>query len=131
MKYEVILPAAGSGKRMGAGENKLFLKLNGIPILIHTLKVFQEDDGCSGIWLAAKPEEQDDIRSLLREHGITKLKSIENGGAEQQHSVHACVKVVEGADIVLVHDAARPFIHTDVIHRLVGEAARSGAAVAG
>jgi 2-C-methyl-D-erythritol 4-phosphate cytidylyltransferase len=131
MKYEVILPAAGSGKRMGAGENKLFLKLIGIPILIHTLKVFQEDDGCSGIWLAAKPEEQDDIRSLLREHGITKLKSIENGGAERQHSVHACVKVVEGADIVLVHDAARPFIHTDVIHRLVDEAARSGAAVAG
>lgn len=131
MKYEVILPAAGSGKRMGAGENKLFLKLNGIPILIHTLKVFQEDENCSGIWLAAKPEEQDEIRSLLDKNGITKVKSIETGGAERQHSVHACVKVVEGTDIVLVHDAARPFIHKAVISRLVVEASRSGAAVAG
>lgn len=131
MKYEVILPAAGSGKRMGAGENKLFLKLNGVPILIHTLKVFEEDDACNGIWLAAKPEEQEYIRSLLDEYGITKLRSIENGGAERQDSVHACVKVVDGADIVLVHDAARPFIRPTVIRRLVEEAARSGAAVAG
>lgn len=131
MKYEVILPAAGSGKRMGAGGNKLFLKLNGIPILIHTLKVFQDDENCNGIWLAAKPEEKEDIRSLLKEFGITKLKAIETGGAERQHSVHACVKVVDGAEIVLVHDAARPFIRKEVIGRLTEEAARSGAAVAG
>ena len=131
MKYEVILPAAGSGKRMGAGENKLFLKLNGIPILIHTLRVFQEDDSCDGIWLAAKPKEVEGIRTLLNEHGITKVKSIEKGGAERQHSVHACVKVVNGSDIVLVHDAARPFIRKEVIHRLVEKAAQSGAAVAG
>lgn len=130
MNYEVILPAAGSGKRMGAGENKLFLKLEGIPILIHTLKVFEEDAACKGIWLAAKPEEKEDIRSLLKEFGITKLKAIESGGAERQHSVHACVKVVDGEEIVLVHDAARPFIRQEVIHRLVVEASTNGAAVA-
>ena len=58
MQYEVVLPAAGSGKRMGAGQNKLFLKLLEKPILVHTLEVFQQDPACTGIWLAVKPEER-------------------------------------------------------------------------
>ncbi len=45
MKYIVVLPAAGSGKRMKAGHNKLFLTLRGKPILIHTLDVFEQDRG--------------------------------------------------------------------------------------
>ena len=47
MKYTVLLPAAGSGKRMGAGQNKLFLELRNIPILIHTLRVFEKDPNCA------------------------------------------------------------------------------------
>ena len=49
MQYEVVLPAAGSGKRMGAGQNKLFLQLMGKPILIHTLEVVEQDTNCTGI----------------------------------------------------------------------------------
>ena len=44
MTYQVIIPAAGQGKRMGAGKNKLLLELNEIPVLIHTLRVFEEDE---------------------------------------------------------------------------------------
>ena len=65
MQYEVVLPAAGSGKRMGAGQNKLFLVLNDKPILMHTLLVFQEDEKCTGIWLAVKDEEREYIQKLL------------------------------------------------------------------
>ena len=51
MTYQVIIPAAGQGKRMGAGKNKLFLEINGIPIIIHTLQVFEKDQNCSGVIL--------------------------------------------------------------------------------
>ncbi|MED3661680.1 2-C-methyl-D-erythritol 4-phosphate cytidylyltransferase [Ureibacillus sp. FSL K6-8385] len=131
MDYVVALPAAGSGKRMGAGKNKLFLTLANKPILIHTLEVFERDPHCTGIFLAVKQEEREYIQSLLNEYIITKVKGLPNGGKERQHSVHACLKVMEDAEIVLVHDAARPFITHSVIRRLVKTAYEKGAAVAG
>ncbi|KPN94385.1 2-C-methyl-D-erythritol 4-phosphate cytidylyltransferase [Lysinibacillus sp. ZYM-1] len=131
MQYEVVLPAAGSGKRMGAGQNKLFLKLLEKPILIHTLEVFQQDPFCTGIWLAVKPEERVYIQALLDEYGITKVKGLPDGGAERQHSVHSCMKEMQHVDIVLVHDAARPFITHDIIANLVQSAQDFGAAIAG
>ncbi|WP_446936942.1 2-C-methyl-D-erythritol 4-phosphate cytidylyltransferase [Lysinibacillus fusiformis] len=131
MQYEVVLPAAGSGKRMGAGQNKLFLKLLKKPILIHTLEVFQQDPFCTGIWLAVKPEERIYIQELLDEYRIMKVKGLPDGGAERQHSVHSCMKEMQQVDIVLVHDAARPFITHDIIANLVQSAYDFGAAIAG
>ncbi len=131
MQYEVVLPAAGSGKRMGAGQNKLFLLLANKPILIHTLEVFQHDENCSGIWLAVKPEEREYIQHLLEKYAITKVKGLPDGGEERQHSVHSCIKKMEQVDIVLVHDAARPFITHDIIEKLAHKAFEKGAAIAG
>lgn len=76
LRYEVVLPAAGSGKRMGAGKNKLFLQLQDRPILIHTLTVFEQDANCTGIWLAVKPEERTFIQELLTAYGMTKVKGL-------------------------------------------------------
>nr|WP_106781875.1 2-C-methyl-D-erythritol 4-phosphate cytidylyltransferase [Lysinibacillus timonensis] len=131
MQYEVVLPAAGSGKRMGAGQNKLFLLLNRTPILIHTLNVFQNDDNCTGIWLAVKPEEREYIKELLDKYHITKIKGLPNGGEERQHSVHSCIREMEQVETVLVHDAARPFVTRDIISSLVMCAKEKGAAIAG
>lgn len=131
MQYEVVLPAAGSGKRMGASQNKLFLQLDSKPILIHTLEVFQDDENCTGIWLAVKPEEREYIRGLLEQYHITKVKGLPNGGRERQHSVHSCIKEMQEVEIVLVHDAARPFITKPTISRLVEVALKKGAAIAG
>ncbi|MCM0625841.1 2-C-methyl-D-erythritol 4-phosphate cytidylyltransferase [Lysinibacillus sp. OL1_EC] len=131
MQYEVVLPAAGSGKRMGAGQNKLFLKLLEKPILVHTLEVFQHDPACTGIWLAVKPEERGFIQKMLEDYRITKVKGLPDGGAERQHSVHSCMKEMQQVDIVLVHDAARPFITHDIIAKLVQNAHHHGAAIAG
>lgn len=131
MQYEVVLPAAGSGKRMGAGQNKLFLKLLEKPILVHTLEVFQQDPACTGIWLAVKPEERAYIQKMLEDYQITKVKGLPDGGAERQHSVHSCMKEMQQVDIVLVHDAARPFITHDIIAKLVQNAHHHGAAIAG
>ncbi|POZ54588.1 2-C-methyl-D-erythritol 4-phosphate cytidylyltransferase [Lysinibacillus sphaericus] len=131
VQYEVVLPAAGSGKRMGAGRNKLFLELLEKPILIHTLEVFEQDENCTGIWLAVKPAERAVIQKMLENYGISKVKGLPDGGAERQHSVHACMKEMGQVDIVLVHDAARPFITRDIIANLVQSAHNFGAAIAG
>lgn len=131
MEYAVALPAAGSGKRMGAGKNKLFLTLRNVPILIHTLRVFEQDPNCTAIWLAVKPEEREIITQMLEEFQITKVKGMTDGGSERQHSVYACVKAAEGAPLILVHDAARPFIEPTVITSLVNKASEAGAAIAG
>lgn len=131
MRYEVVLPAAGSGRRMGAGQNKLFLELAGKPILVHTLKVFEQDINCTGIWLAVKDEERTFIANLLTQHNISKVKGLPTGGEERQHSVHSCIKEMQEVDIVLVHDAARPFITEPVIAKLTHEALEKGAAIAG
>lgn len=131
MKYTVMIPAAGSGQRMGAGYNKLFLKLGNRPILVHTLEVFEEDPLCAGIILAVKEEERKSIQEMLDEFAITKVTSIVEGGGERQNSVAACIQAYDGEGIVLVHDAARPFIRRNVIDELVRVADVYGAAIAG
>jgi 2-C-methyl-D-erythritol 4-phosphate cytidylyltransferase len=132
MNYIVVLPAAGSGKRMKAERNKLFLTLRGKPILMHTLDVFEQDPDCVGIWLAVKPEERMIIQEMLEQYNVTKVKGMPSGGAERQHSVYACVKEVgNDAELILVHDAARPFIEPSVIKQLTQKAYETGAAIAG
>lgn len=131
MNYEVVLPAAGSGKRMGAGQNKLFLQLQGKEILVHTMLVFEHDPNCTGIWLAVKDEERSFIQRLIGENSITKVKGLPTGGLERQHSVHSCLVQMESPDLVMVHDAARPFITQEIINRLALKAYLDGAAVAG
>ncbi len=131
MNYTVMIPAAGSGKRMGAGYNKLFLKLGAQPIFIHTLKVFEDDPACEGIILAVKQEERPEIEAILTRFGISKVRAIVEGGTERQYSVAACIRAHTEAGIVLVHDAARPFIRRAVIAELVSQANIHGAAIAG
>ena len=125
-----MMPAAGSGQRMAAGYNKLFLQLDDKPIIIHTLLVFEEDPACKGIILAVKPDERKEIQAMLDQFGISKIKSIVDGGTERQYSVAACIEAHAENGIVLVHDAARPFLRRSVITSLVQSATDSGAAIA-
>ena len=125
-----MMPAAGSGRRMAAGFNKLFLQLDHKPIIIHTLLVFEKDPACKGIILAVKPDERKEIQSMLDQFGISKIKSIVDGGTQRQYSVAACIEAHTENGIVLVHDAARPFLQRSVIASLVQKAMDFGAAIA-
>lgn len=130
MTYQVIIPAAGQGKRMGAGKNKLLLTLEGIPVLIHTLKVFEADSECSGIILVIHPDDEAEFKLLLKENGIHKVTTLVFGGKERQDSVYNGLKAVGSLEgVVLVHDAARPFIRIETIHKLVEAAIQEGGAV--
>jgi 2-C-methyl-D-erythritol 4-phosphate cytidylyltransferase len=131
MAYQVIIPAAGQGKRMGAGKNKLLLDLNNIPVLIHTLKVFEEDELCEGIILAIHPQDEEEFILLLKKHNVKKVLDLVPGGKERQDSIYNALKTVKTEGIILVHDAARPFILKDQIHRLLDTAQKTDAAIIG
>lgn len=130
-KYKVVIPAAGQGRRMNLGKNKQFLLLNKIPLLIHTLRVFEEDSLCKSVILVVNKDEIHIIEKLLREYKITKVDHIVAGGKERQQSVFEGLKVIEDNPIVLIHDGARPFIKIATIHQLVLAVLEKGAAVVG
>lgn len=128
-KYHVVIPAAGQGKRMNAGKNKQFLMINHVPLLIHTLRVFEEDLLCSEIVLVVNEQEMDVIHHLVKEYHITKVTKVVVGGDERQQSVYEGLKKIQGNPIVLIHDGARPFIRVKTIHQLIAKADEEGAAV--
>lgn len=130
MNYTVVLPAAGSGKRMKADKNKLLLELFGKPIFLYTLEVFQQDSNCDAIWLAVKEQERELIENYVKRYNLTKVQGYATGGTERQDSVRACLEAIPPCGVVLVHDAARPFIDKEVITNLVETAHTSGAAIA-
>lgn len=131
MTYQVIIPAAGQGKRMRIGKNKLLLELNGEPMLIHTLRVFEEDEICTGIILAVHPQDEVEFKALLKKYCIHKVIHFVPGGNERQHSIYNALKAIDNDGIILVHDAARPFIQKEDIHRLIVAAVETGAAIIG
>jgi 2-C-methyl-D-erythritol 4-phosphate cytidylyltransferase len=128
MKYQVVIPAAGQGKRMNAGKNKQFIELEQVPIIIHTLKVFQKHTMCSGIILVINDQEKEDFQKLLEKYDVTKIKAIVSGGSERQYSVYNGLHAVDKGELVLVHDGARPFISHNRIEDLVEKAYETGAA---
>ncbi|MCA1321936.1 2-C-methyl-D-erythritol 4-phosphate cytidylyltransferase [Bacillus tianshenii] len=131
MTYQVMVLAAGQGKRMKAGKNKQFIELEGKPVIIHTLTVFENDPMCEEIKLVINEKEVPLFESLLESYGISKVSEMVPGGKERQDSVYNGLLRMENAEIVLVHDGARPFIRQEVIRRLVEKAKQDGAAIVG
>ncbi len=144
MKVIVIIPAAGLGTRMSApsakgkkaAATKQFTDLGGTPILIHTLRKFVASPEVSEIFIALRENEIAGFRLRLeKEAKDVQQKKIHlvAGGEHRQHSVaNALSSVSAGADdIVLVHDAVRPFVTGEIIHDVIQAAQKFGAAIAG
>ncbi|WP_246945469.1 2-C-methyl-D-erythritol 4-phosphate cytidylyltransferase [Bacillus pinisoli] len=130
MKYKVIIPAAGQGKRMRAEQNKQFILLGDRPVIIHTLSVFDQDVNCTEIILVINNTEIETFKKLIKDYHIKKVIHFVSGGEERQHSVYNGLKQISSTnELVLVHDGARPFITIDKIHNLIKEASQSGAAI--
>jgi 2-C-methyl-D-erythritol 4-phosphate cytidylyltransferase len=128
--YWTVIPAAGQGKRMNAGISKQWIELLGKPVLAHTLDVFEKDPACAGIILVGSEQELQQMQNFVQTFQYTKVRQIVPGGKERQQSVYEGLKKVpEDAGLVLVHDAARPFITIDSIGQLVNKAVDTGSAV--
>lgn len=130
MNYQVIIPAAGSGKRMGAGFNKLFLEMKSRPIIAYTLDVFVSDTHCKKIILVIQETDREMFNELLKQYTTDIEIVLVVGGDERQDSVYAGMCAADPHGIVLVHDGARPFIDHLTIHQLVETADATGAAIA-
>src|SRR5258706_7584174 len=147
MKVIVIIPAAGLGTRMTpaasdkakqtkAPPSKQFTELGGTPILIHTLRRFAAVDAVSEIWIALRENEIAAFRARLESEAKDVLKKqveVVVGGEHRQQSVQNALSAITAAtdDIVLVHDALRPFVTRDIIQAVIDAANKYGAAIAG
>lgn len=135
MKVSVILPAAGLGTRMKTPEKagtsrKQFMLLDGVPILIHTLRKFSTVADVMEIIVALRPEDREWVEDLLRKEPLSKPVRLADGGDSRQESVeNALALVTPDADLVAVHDAVRPFVEPEVIAKVFAEAAATGAAI--
>ncbi|QST00164.1 bifunctional 2-C-methyl-D-erythritol 4-phosphate cytidylyltransferase/2-C-methyl-D-erythritol 2,4-cyclodiphosphate synthase [Pontibacillus sp. ALD_SL1] len=127
--YQVIILAAGQGKRMKAGLNKQFLSIDEKPLLIHTIEAFMQDDSCEQRIVVINPDERTQIESLLERFGYSNQITLIDGGQERQDSVYAGLQAINSDSIVLIHDGARPFVTRKSIRELVEEASEHGAAL--
>lgn len=132
-KIFALIPAAGMGKRMGAGTNKQYLALDGMPILAHTLKVFQDAPFVEGIYLITpEPEIPYCTSDVVERYGFSKVRAVVAGGAERQYSVHNGLKAMQEAaddDLVLIHDGVRPFVNAGLLQQAADVADRFGGAL--
>jgi 2-C-methyl-D-erythritol 4-phosphate cytidylyltransferase len=147
MKVFVIIPAAGLGTRMaGSGAkkkaaknatvSKQFTEIGDAPILIHTLRKFAASYPVSDIYVAMRKNEMEGFRKQIKEEKLSKPVHVVEGGESRQESVANALAVLGKTkpspnDVVLVHDAVRPFVDTEIINAVIEEASRVGAAIAG
>jgi 2-C-methyl-D-erythritol 4-phosphate cytidylyltransferase len=147
MKVITIIPAAGLGTRMAAvsgatksagtatksAPSKQFTDLGGEPVLIHTLRRFVEAPKVDAIYVALRGTEIEAFRPRLEQEHFSKPVHLVEGGQHRQQSVSNALAAVEAADddIVLVHDAVRPFVSQGIINSVIDAVLKHNAAIAG
>jgi len=131
LRVTAIIPAGGYGKRMSAGIHKQLIEIAGKPILVHTLEKFQNCDCIDAIIIAVAPEILLDVEHLVKKFNLTKVVEITVGGNERQDSVYNALQmmVYHYTEIVVVHDAVRPFISCEKICEVVSACKETGAAI--
>lgn len=128
-----IIFAGGSGVRMGAGVPKQFLEINGKPILIHTLQLFEEHEEIDRIYLAMNADYIRYAQQLALDYRIDKLAAIVPGGETAQDSIYNALKKAAEENpedsIVLIHDGVRPVVAYEVISENIEAVKEYGSAI--
>jgi 2-C-methyl-D-erythritol 4-phosphate cytidylyltransferase len=131
-RIAAILPAAGLGTRMGAETPKQFLELDGTPIVIHSLRRIASCPLVTDIIVATRADEVARLRERIVEEKFKQAVRVVKGGDSRQDSVaEALREVPKDTEIVLVHDAVRPFVTAEQITCVIEEARRCEAAILG
>lgn len=132
-KNVAIIFAGGSGVRMGAGIPKQFLEINGKPILVHTLQLFQNHDEIDEIYLAVGEAHINYVEELADEYRLRKVKKVVAGGETAQDSIYHALLAVQETNgnntVVLIHDGVRPFVSYDVISKNIAGVKENGNAI--
>lgn len=129
MKITVIIPSAGSGTRMKANKNKLFLPLSDEKsILSHTIEKFLTHSAIDEIIIPCKDCDRENIQEILSEFSTNKNVLLVKGGETRTDSVQNALNITQ-SDIVLIHDGARPFVTHEVIDRVIDGVKLHGAVI--
>lgn len=124
-----IIVAAGSGSRIGSDKPKQFLEIHGKPVIIHTLERFEACDAVNEIVLVLPADQVVGFAETANQFSIKKLSKIVSGGSTRAESAYNGFKAVnDTAQIVAVHDGARPLVTAIEISRTIMAAEKTGAA---
>ena len=110
LKVAAIVPAAGSGKRLGANDKKPFVLLAGKPLITYALLALDSSKYIDQIYVAADPDSIGRLKGIIDKYAIRKVVKVVAGAKTRAGSVKNCFDLVDPlCDIVLIHDGARPF----------------------
>lgn len=126
-----VVPAGGRGQRMGTSIPKQFLELGGLPILVHSLRVLQASPRIADIIVAVPESERHYcLTEIIERYQFTKVRDVVLGGKQRQDSVRLALSAAGQAHtLVLVHDAVRPFLTSEMVEAVLDRAAEVGAAL--
>ncbi len=131
-KIIAIVPAAGLGTRMGGDQPKQFLELDGVPLIIFTLRRLAGCTAISEFFVATRDDNVASLQDKVASVGLGRPARVVHGGDTRQQSVaNALAQVDPATEIVVVHDAVRPFVTAAQVERVIAEARTRGAAILG
>ncbi|MFP3870646.1 MAG: 2-C-methyl-D-erythritol 4-phosphate cytidylyltransferase [Syntrophobacteria bacterium] len=132
MRVVAVIPAAGEGRRMGGACEKQFLCLQGIPLLAHTLALFEQSPVVDGVVVVIPAHQRRLLEDeVLRPYHCRKVIAVVDGGRERQESVaHGLEAVPAECEVVVVHDGVRPLVSEELLAAVVEAAQKHGAALA-
>src|ERR1700684_2095342 len=131
-RIAAIIPAAGLGTRMGVETPKQFLELDGMPLIIFTLRRLAACAAITDFVISTRAEDVVSLEDKVAKAALGRPARVVHGGDTRQQSVaNALAQVDPSTEIVLVHDAVRPFVTREQIERVIAEARARGAAILG
>jgi 2-C-methyl-D-erythritol 4-phosphate cytidylyltransferase/2-C-methyl-D-erythritol 2,4-cyclodiphosphate synthase len=131
-RIAAIIPAAGLGTRMGAETPKQFLELDGMPLVIFALRRLAACPDITDFFIATRADDIVSLQDKVAKAALGRPARVVHGGDTRQQSVaNALAQVDPATEIVLVHDAVRPFVTAEQIERVIAEARTRGAAILG
>lgn len=132
MHVSAILLAAGRGKRFGSKVSKTLIKVNSKPLIVYSLIALSRHPYIKDIIIVVNASNKKFIVKILKDYAIKKIKAIIPGGRERQDSVQCGLAAIDSrTDLVLIHDAVRPFIDKAVISAAINQAGKSSAVITG
>ncbi|MGH9715711.1 MAG: 2-C-methyl-D-erythritol 4-phosphate cytidylyltransferase [Candidatus Acidiferrales bacterium] len=131
-RIAAIVPAAGLGTRMGADMPKQFLELDGAPLIIFTLRRLAACSAITEFFISTRADDVMALEAMVAKASLGRPARVVHGGDTRQQSVaNALAQVDPSTEVVLVHDAVRPFVTVAQIERVIAEARSRGAAILG
>lgn len=130
MKITAVIVAGGKGTRMGAGKNKVFLKIAGREALYYTISAFERNSGVNEIIIVTGRDDIKECSALIERFGFTKVQCVAGGGETRQKSVMNGLLKARG-DIVLIHDGARALLTDREIDNSIADCIKYGASAVG